>query len=72
MAEIKPILVTKRIPYVAVLSELERRAYHVAHRIMTERAYTDRLATPGGRRTATVDAIAQIIMEEFKETDGKN
>ena len=69
MAEIKPILVTKRVPYVAVLSALERRAYHVAHRICTERAYTDRLATPGGRRTATVDAIAQIIMDEFREQE---
>lgn len=72
MQEQKPKLLTRR-PYVPILSETERLAYAAAHRILTERPYIDRLATPGGRRSAMVDAIANVIMETFDkeyETDG--
>jgi hypothetical protein len=64
MTEKKPQLISKRV-YVPILSPLERRAYHIAHRIMTERPYVDRLATPGGQRSATIDGIARIIIEEL-------
>jgi hypothetical protein len=65
MLEPKPKLVTKRRAYVPILSKTERLAYVAAHRILSERAYTDRLATPGGRRTAIVDGMAKIIIETF-------
>ncbi len=66
MPETKPLLLAKpRKAYVPILSAVERRAYHAAHRILTERPYTDILATPGGRRSASADHIARIIIEEF-------
>lgn len=58
--------IEKKKKYTPVLSDLERRAYHAAHRILSERAYSARMATPGGQRTAIVDGLAKIIMEVFK------
>ena len=60
----KPKLIGKR-EYVPILSETERLAYVAAHRILTERPYTDRLAAPGGRRTAVVDSIANVLVQVF-------
>ena len=65
LPETKPILLTKpRKPYLPILSAVERRAYHAAHRILTE-GMRDERACPGGRRSAVVDHIARIILEEF-------
>jgi hypothetical protein len=60
------VLVEKR-PYRPILSDVERRAYVAAHRLMTESTVSETLACPGGRRSAQVDAIAQIIRECFEE-----
>ena len=69
MPELKPVAVPSRKPYIAVLSPLERRAYHAAHRILTEQySAVDSMekACPGGRRSARVDAIAQTIIDELR------
>lgn len=63
----RPVPVPRRAPYVPILSDLERRAYHAAHRILTERPYISRLAAPGGQRSAAVDGLAEIIMQVFKK-----
>lgn len=55
----------KRRPYVPILSAVERQAYAAAHRILTVDTENMRLLCPGARRSATVDAIAKIIMEQF-------
>lgn len=60
----KPKLVPK-LQYIPILSETERLAYAAAHRILSERAYSSRLAAPGGQRTAIVDSIAKVIVETF-------
>ena len=68
MPELKPVAAPSRKPYVAVLSALERRSYHAAHRILTEEGNAvDSIsrAASGGRRSARIDAIARTIMEEL-------
>jgi hypothetical protein len=66
LSETKPVLLTKpRKPYVPILSAVERRAYHAAHRILTHGMRAEQ-AMPGGYRSAVVDHIAQIIIEEFR------
>jgi hypothetical protein len=71
VAEVKPLLIAKpRKPYVPILSAVERRAYHAAHRILTE-PYVGILACPGGRRSAAADHMAQIIIEEFRGIGAK-
>ncbi len=69
MAEVKPILVSKRVPYVPILSEVEHKAYAAAHRLVSHRPRVDYFATPGARHSATVDHIARIIMEIFAEEE---
>lgn len=57
-----------RPPYVPILSRTERKAYQIAHRLMMGdvwRVGNDK-GTPGGRRTAEVDAIAKLILEELE------
>ena len=65
-SELGPVAV-KRREYVPVLSELERRAYQCAHRLLTVDTENCRLLCPGARRSAKVDEMAKIIMETFGE-----
>ena len=68
MPELKPVAVPSRKPYIAVLSPLERRAYHAAYRILTEEDNGMDSVThgaAGGRRSARLDAIAKTIVEEI-------
>jgi len=51
---------------VPILSDLERKAYHAAHRILTERPYISRLAAPGGQRSAAVVAMQAHGVKELK------
>lgn len=68
MADGKPLLVEKpRRSYVPILSEVERRAYCAAHRILTE-GIRDEHPCPGGHRSAVVDHIARIIIKEFESS----
>lgn len=60
--------VITRTGYVPALSDLERRAYLAAHRIVTTDFSTRELACPGGRRSRQVDRIAEILMESFRES----
>lgn len=56
-------------PYKPVLSLIERRAYAAAHRLLQLSASGEKeLACPGARRTAMVDRVAAVLIEEFSET----
>ena len=60
-------IVQPKKPYVPVLSAVERMAYAAAHRILTvEDSSAARLGAPGARRSARVDAIAKIIVDQFQ------
>ena len=56
-------------------TQLERAAYICAHRMMTEDTSHPKLACPGGRRSRTIDSLAQIIIQTFsvhnRKLDGK-
>ena len=49
--------------YKPTLSSKERRAYHAAHRIMTEELNSPDLISPGARRSYYIDNLARIILE---------
>ncbi len=55
----------KRAEYKPVLSDVERRAYAAAHRIMCEQTIDVTLACAGSRRSRQADAIASIIIESL-------
>lgn len=60
--------VPSRKPYKPVLSANERRAYAAAHRLLQLSASGEReLACPGARRSAMVDRIAAVVMDEFSK-----
>ena len=63
-----PVAIVPRTPYTPILSPLERKAYQIAHRLIMGAIWQvgGELAAEGGRRTAQVDAIAKVIMEELK------
>lgn len=55
-----------RKAYKPMLSQLERKAYHAAYRLLTEPSDPTTLATPGGRRSRQLDRMAKIIVEEIE------
>jgi hypothetical protein len=72
--------VPSRPPYVPILSETERRAYHVAHRLLGmfhvipvshgdvgEGREGTELAGPGARRSWLVDEVARVVKEEMEK-----
>jgi hypothetical protein len=74
------VRVPKRLPYVPILSETERRAYHVAHRLLgmfhivpvnrgdvREGREGTELAGAGARRSWLVDEVARVVKEEMEK-----
>ncbi len=51
-------------------SPLELRAYEAAHRIFTSDFGVQNYSCPGTRRSRTVDAIAQMIVEACRPGGG--
>jgi len=71
--------VPSRTPYIPILSETERRAYQIAHRLlgMFHVIPVSRgdgggggegmeLAGPGARRSWLVDEVARVVKEEME------
>jgi hypothetical protein len=63
-----PVPVAPRKSYTPLLSPLERKAYQIAHKLLMGAVWNAgvEMGTPGGRRVAQVDAIAQVIIEELE------
>jgi len=51
--------------YQPVLSDVERRAYQAAHRLLSENTNAPEKACPGARRTHAIDTIARVIINSF-------
>ena len=47
-------------------SPIELKAYQAAHKILSADFEVTHLATPGARRSKTIDEIARIIMEAYQ------
>lgn len=77
-----PTPIRPRKPYTPILTDTERKAYQIAHRLVSEFYMRpvvgaggkvargregSELATPGARRTALVDVVAGVVQEEMEK-----